>query len=632
MRMDSQVVQSHDVSGIEVTLKENVMMSAADNTKKIRKRQKGFGIFGLLILGLAAVLMIPIVNRLTLQFDVGLNVLHDEGTIAYVAYRAMLGESPHVLFSYYYSGGWEILLGAMFKVFGPSMAAARTFLGLIMALTIVVAFRLNRLAKNDVVPALLASLFAVCCAYAMNFHIYPAWMASLSVLIGVLFCIKGVTTKNVVWYFGGGVCLGLATALKQNTGILAFLGVLLFILAYLVLEQAETDRIEATRQYKGWSNSFGWAFLGSLALFVFLLLVYLLKAELSPFNVLLYLGLPGIFVMWLGWGLWRRRNDLGFRSSRMQETSRTILYLSIGCAVGFAPVSLYFLLKGSEMQFVRETFFVPGNLLRYSPWGFLDAYALAHPILFVRKFVGELAPLISAIAGLFIFRHRRLKQEDETVSYLILLNSCILMTLSFTQFPRANYYYTLYLTPFVVLPFSYLADRLIRRSVHPRLLKFAAIGITLVAIAGYGLTRSMDHSVDSFGSRQFGFIQEARSSVYYPSKETEYIVPLIEYIRSRPEQEKFLAYDVYNLAIGFYSRRPIQAYYFQKHLFGGYGDQDIAELEQIAREKRIDILILGKQYLQNTEQEAKLFRFLKSNYDLAFQNANHLVYQRSLSK
>jgi hypothetical protein len=219
-------------------------------------------------------------------------------------------------------------------------------------------------------------------------------------------------------------------------------------------------------------------------------------------------------------------------------------------------------------------------------------------------------------------------EEDETVSYLILLDSFICMALLFTQYPRAGYYYTMYLMPFVLLPFVFVIDRALRRPGHLYLLRASNLGLVFFVTLAYVALRPTDTTVDPFGSRHFGLIEHDHGNLYYPLKEADYLLPVVDYIRTRPQQESFLAYDVFNIAIAFFTQRPIQVNYFQKHLFGGYGDQDILELENLAKAKKIDVIVLGKQYLSDTEQEKKLFQFLTSCYDLAFENSNHLVYQR----
>jgi hypothetical protein len=108
----------------------------------------------------------------------------------------------------------------------------------------------------------------------------------------------------------------------------------------------------------------------------------------------------------------------------------------------------------------------------------------------------------------------------------------------------------------------------------------------------------------------------------------DYLRPVLGYIESRPPEESFVSFDVFQKLIAFVTRRNIHTDYLQRLYFHEVTSDDFVALKHLAEDKKIDIIVIGKRYLSNSRSEHILFDYLNKNHSLVIDNQTHLVYQR----
>jgi hypothetical protein len=584
------------------------------------------------LLLLVMFIVVPLLNRLSAHYATEEWYLLDEGTIAYTAFRIVIGEIPHVDFPYFYAGGVEFAIAGLFSVLGESFGVARTGLVVCMMVTSLAVFSLLRKLDLDRVMAFMVSVVVVCVGFGCNFHIYPAWFAGALVLISY-----GLITSekcgNIGWRTLLAGCLfGLAALCKQNTGILAFLGALLFAPYYL---QSSSDRQETRNQLKTprWIRALlGFPGLSPIVTVTgLLLLMYIIRMHLSLLNVAMFMILPVLVAIWGMSQIWRmRQNRPGDYKSRVEKCNSHILVVSVGFILGLLPLSVYYLFQGEFGRFFHESFLATTSLFerRFSPFKFADAEALGNPFLFLRRLLVQLIPHVAVILGLVIAYRRSRVGADSLITKVLLLNSCCLACLYFTQYPIALHVYVLYMLPMVSLPIGFAMKQYLARRIKSAVSRSLIVGsLAAIMAIGYIGSRSGAGDLGLMFSDSVVVLEPERGDILVPEEVREYVKDVIGYLKSRPRTERFLAFDVYNKAVGFVVGKRIEVDYLQRHYYSELKPSDYTVIMDRARERGIETIILGKKYLIGLAEEQHLLQFLSDRYTLALDTPHHLVYQ-----
>lgn len=171
-----------------------------------------------------------------------------EGTFTYGAWRASLGRPPCGDFFSYVLPGWHYGLGALFKLFGPSLTLARLvgtvapkFISTILLYVLARRF-LSRPA--GIAAAFLGLLFWS--ANPDNAQAHNAYVAILFGLAALPLLLRWADCWEPRWLVGAGLAAGAGAIVRQDFGLYAFLTAFSFIVLSAVL-QAVRERTSLAR-------------------------------------------------------------------------------------------------------------------------------------------------------------------------------------------------------------------------------------------------------------------------------------------------------------------------------------------------------------------------------------------------
>ena len=578
---------------------------------------------------LASTLLVPLVARFSAYFSGETWCLFDDGTIAYTAWRAMLGELPHVSFPYYYSGGFELLLGQVFRVAGPSFVTAQWFIGIAMAVTAVIVFLMCvRLGLDDVVSCIIPPA-TVIIAYVLNFHLAPSWLAQLFVMLGFLIASGGVRNDRATGIFLAGICFGIASAFKQTGGIYAVLATVVF----LVIPGALTPPRDPDGMHSRPDRALGvrTAFVFMQPLFVLALLCYVIRSEPTVVNIVMFLAVPCIMVaLSLRETARSLRRAGSSRSAMVRLNQRSLLSLAAGYLAGLLPLVCLYLLRGGLRQFLAESFLNVQEVVarRATTFNFLSAESLGDLLVMLRRLEVFLLPPLVAVIG-FVYALRRLRSAGEERSMKFLLLNCAGAAMMYaTLFPNPNRVHVLFLLPMVVVPIAYAVDRFVQRWVPRPSLRPIIVMVVLLAVPGfYAGARFISGSMGEMVSGGSVKLRVERGGTYVPVAVDAQVGPVVLFLQGRPDTETFIGYDPYNKAIAFLAGRRIEVDYLQRHQFGEVGDSDLRNIIAMCKERKIDTVVLAKGSLRDTPAERDLFAYLDTEFVRELDTPTDLVFQ-----
>ena len=585
------------------------------------------------ILGPAAafllmLLVYPLVARFSAYFSTEPWCFFDDGTIAYTAYRVSLGELPHIAFPYHYSGGFEIILGGFFRVFRPTFTVAQFVLGLCMASTAAVIYYIHRALQIDRYIAGPSSLLVVGISFISNFHLFAAWPAQALVFVACIFFMNGLEKNSAVSIIVAGMCLGVASSMKQTIGLYAIFGFMIYALVHAATEP--TDPYHGTNT--DWTKPL---FVELLLVIIFSFLpiaffLFVLRSQIDAVNFLMFLLVPFSFTATGVWMFVRRSArspEVCHRTVRSYE--RTVMRLVFGMILGFLPIVLLYLWVGGLKNFIFESFLQVQQVVSKRSAGFEFSVSKEELAPAIRRLLGFSLPLVSSLASFGIgYGWRRRGGIDQTSRWFI-LNGILLSVMYFTLYPNVNRAYVFFLLPLIVMPFISILDGGLQQRMKTRIGRVVITGLLLVfVLGGYILSKQMSNDGEKRLAGSITKIDEQRGAIYLPSQIAESVQPVVKYLRTRSATEKFLGYDVYNKAIAFLVGRPIEVDYQQRHHYGEMEDQDIYDIIALADERGIDTIILGKPSLRHTEAEAKMFLYLSRKYKLVLDTPSYFAYQR----
>jgi len=574
-------------------------------------------------ISIAILFVVPAVSTLSAWFTHGDWYLMDEGTILYAAYRSSLGELPHTEIPYFYTGGLEILLGIVFRIFGSTFAVARWTLGVNMALTAALTYLISRKLSVGKTIAACFAVIATTLAYGMNFHIYPAWYGSTCLLLALLFMWNGLQTGERRWLLVAGVCLGVASSMKQTSGIY---GLFAFVLSVLLLSGGLFPLSVSKQPTK--KTNVTLAVLAATPIATLIFFVILLRSQLTLLNVIMFLGTPLIVIAFTLRTVMVMSRSHGGAERFVSETKMVLLPVFAGFALGFLPVALIYAVQGNLGQFVGDSFINIQQAFahRYSVFKFVEDEATSNPFVFVRWLTLFVIPIAAALIGFLYSIRNGLKCGELR---LLLLLSVLIAFSYFTLYPIAIRMYVLFLLPLVTISAAYFAGIVLSRLFGSTMLRVSTVISIFVLVAMIYLgARSFSGDLDVITTTKVGLLNQHAGNALVSQETIDYLRPVLGYIEHRPTEESFVGFDVFQKLIAFVTRKKIQTDYLQRHYFNEITPDDFAALKHLAEDRKIDIVVIGRRYLSGSQPEQSLFDYLNSRYDLALDNQTHLVYQR----
>ncbi len=582
-----------------------------------------------IVIFIAMLFLVPAISLLSVRFTSDFWYLMDEGTILYAAHRSSLGELPHIDTAYFYSGGFEILLGYVFNMFGSTLAVARWTLGVNMAATASLVYLICRRISIDWSVAAGFAVIATGLGYGMNFHIYPAWYSGTLLLIAVLFMWKGMLQRERwLWICLAGVCLGIASSLKQTSGLYGLFSFMLWVLIVTGRLPFSTAR---SMKHSPALLKIGATVLLSIPITILVFFVLILRSHLTLLNIAMFLTVPAIMLLY---GIntvirkWKDSPDVA--GCFVSEAVQKIAALVFGAGLGLLPIFLLYIVRGGFLQFVGDSFLNIEQVAaaRYSVFKFVDEAAMSNAIVFVRWLILFIAPIITALISFYVVIRKNVLNNQHQ---LILLISILIAVLYLTLYPIAIRMYVLFLLPLVIIAIAYCTDVILKRiSTSPPVRLFVVLGMFVIIVTAYVGSRSLagDLGRISAGAGDVGLLDQERGNVYVPKTTINYLHPVLEYLENRPQEESVVALDMFTKLVAFVSNRKIEVDYWQRHYFNEITADDFLDLKHLIEERTIDIIVIGKNHLTNARSESMLFEFLAKKYTLALDNQTHLVYQR----
>jgi 4-amino-4-deoxy-L-arabinose transferase-like glycosyltransferase len=157
----------------------------------------------------------------------------DEGIILQAAERVLRGQIPYRDFFLFYTPGSVYVQAALFKVFGDSLAVARTGIAFVGAACSAVTYCLARRVCSRKI-SLLAAAMTAAVSVTYRFVVVHNWYSTLFTCLGVYAVVRLLETGRKSWSFLAGSLIGLTILTEQSKGAALLGGV---VLAYLILRK-----------------------------------------------------------------------------------------------------------------------------------------------------------------------------------------------------------------------------------------------------------------------------------------------------------------------------------------------------------------------------------------------------------
>ncbi len=155
----------------------------------------------------------------------------DEGIILQAAERVLRGQIPYRDFFIFYTPGSIYIQAALFKVFGDSLAVARTGIALVGAACSVVTYCLARRVCSRKI-SLFAAGMTTMVSVTYRFVVVHNWYSTLFTCLAVYAAIRLLESGQKSWAFLTGSLIALTILTEQSKGA-ALLGG--FVLGYVIL-------------------------------------------------------------------------------------------------------------------------------------------------------------------------------------------------------------------------------------------------------------------------------------------------------------------------------------------------------------------------------------------------------------
>jgi len=249
-------------------------------------------------------------------------VPHDEGTLGLSAERVWQGQLPHRDFDDY-TGGLTFVHALAFRTFGVSSAAMRYVLFAFFVLWVPAVFYIASRFSSAIVAG---AVTLVCVAWsAPNYPgSMPSWYNLFFATWGVAALLRYLESESMWWLFVAGLCGGLSILAKIAAAYYTA-GVLLFFVF-------RVQSVSAERNAKSGSHARIYPLAVTLALGIFLLLLFRMIRAVTGISDPIYFVLPtlavAIFLVVREFG-----GTEGSDSSRFASLARMCLPFGAGVAI-----------------------------------------------------------------------------------------------------------------------------------------------------------------------------------------------------------------------------------------------------------------------------------------------------------
>ena len=398
------------------------------------------------ILFLATLIISPVFNKWSGHFATQDWHLSDEGIVLHAAYRTALGQVPHIAFTYYYAGGTEIILGELFRVFRSSFDVGRWLLNVSTAANIVFVFVLFARFSISTPVSVIFALVSVLIGRLLNYHVSPAWFAITLVPLAMLFLLQRPGRNTGVALVLAGIALGVATSMKQTTGLFSLAGFVYYLFWSHPVTSHQPDS-EVVQKYR---VPVGLQLFLMLLIPVFLSLVffYVIRRSIAPLNLFMFMTLPVVLSTVCIWSLWRKGvQNPQVLGSTLRALQKRILLLVAGFIAGIVPILLYYFFNQGLRPFISESFLTIQSTLSTKEvfWPFGSSGPAESIIVILRRFGIYLIPMASVIFGLVWGIKLERKSPGSVPSHALVLSASTLAALWFTLYPLVGIVYLYYL-------------------------------------------------------------------------------------------------------------------------------------------------------------------------------------------
>jgi 4-amino-4-deoxy-L-arabinose transferase-like glycosyltransferase len=147
----------------------------------------------------------------------------DEGIVLEGAQRVLRGEVPYRDFFSFYTPGSYYLVAFLFRVFGDSLAVARTSVAVAGATCSVVTYLLARRVCTRG-SSLFAAALATIAGFAYRFLVLHNWYSTVLACLAIYSAVRLLESRKPVWAFATGFLMSLTVLFEQSKGAGLILG------------------------------------------------------------------------------------------------------------------------------------------------------------------------------------------------------------------------------------------------------------------------------------------------------------------------------------------------------------------------------------------------------------------------
>jgi 4-amino-4-deoxy-L-arabinose transferase-like glycosyltransferase len=209
---------------------------------------------------------------LFLLFNQGVN-RYDEGIFVYGAEKILDGDIPYKDFWAIYFPAQFYTLAALFKLFGPTMIAARICSTLIRYILVIMTYVLARKFVSQKY-ALIASFLLLIWLGSYQFYENPMLPALVFSLASFLAFLRFIRMRHRRWLFVCGVLVGVTTLYRQDMGAYTFLSTILVAIPFVFVNETSKDDLFFKKIYT--VSKYGSSFILGTIVILFPVVLYFL--------------------------------------------------------------------------------------------------------------------------------------------------------------------------------------------------------------------------------------------------------------------------------------------------------------------------------------------------------------------
>jgi hypothetical protein len=234
-----------------------------------------------------------------------------------------------------------------------------------------------------------------------------------------------------------------------------------------------------------------------------------------------------------------------------------------------------------------------------------------------------------------------MQQRISVRAQALAFNSITLAALWFTLYPLVGIVYLYFLAPMIMVPFVISVDHLLRRGIS-RPAKRAALVIATIAMAFLVYLGSRllagDWKYQGVYVSDIARLDKESGNVCAPAKTVDGIRPVVEYLRTRPENETFVLLNRFNESVAFLTQRKATVdYSLEYYSHHGYSPHSFEEMKWLIEEHKTSTIIVAKEYLSKSSdgkgdlagspEEKEFFAYVFQNYSGVLETNAYLFFQ-----